>query len=90
MASPLSLHWRLNHFRDITLIESSLAVINKARASAVEAWDILICYLSKPHFLAQMCRFDKVYEDLHILSSIWEFLCDGMFLGCPSAPFSWT
>ena len=45
---------RLNHFRDIALLERSLAVIHKARASTVQAWDALISYLSNITLLARI------------------------------------
>lgn len=50
--SPSVKEW-MNHFRDIALIERSLAVIHRAQASSVEAWVSLISSCSDPHFLTE-------------------------------------
>ncbi len=43
--TPSAKEW-LNYFRDIALLERSLAVIHKARASTVQTWDALLTSLS--------------------------------------------
>lgn len=48
---PSAKEW-LNHFGDIALLERSLAVIHKTRASTVKAWDALITSLSDITLLA--------------------------------------
>lgn len=50
---PSTKEW-LNHFRDIALLERSLAVIHKARASTMQAWDALIGSLSDITLLARI------------------------------------
>ena len=52
LTEPPSIKEWINHFRDIALIEKSLAVIHKARASSVEAWTTLIGFLSDPHSIS--------------------------------------
>lgn len=45
--SPSIKEW-FNYFRDIVIIERSLAVIHKARSSTLDTWDKIIKALSKP------------------------------------------
>lgn len=51
--SPSIKEW-YNYFRDIVLIERSLAVIHKARSSTLDVWNKVIVALLKPPVFPQV------------------------------------